>query len=138
MNRESNFVEVVLPTPGQSSTQPQSFPGLFSERRHLSSWKEIAAYVGKGVRTVQRWEAQDNFPVRRPSSERHIVLAIPDEIDAWVLRNERLVPKNGDARGMEELAQAREEIEQLRTQLAYLLGLVRELGGTPRLPCADS
>jgi len=50
----------------------------------LSSWKEIAAYLGKGVRTVQRWEAEMGLPVRRPGPERHIVVAIPAELDEWV------------------------------------------------------
>jgi hypothetical protein len=31
----------------------------------LSSWKDIAKYTGKGVRTVQRWE-REGLPVRRP------------------------------------------------------------------------
>ncbi len=51
----------------------------------LSSWKEIAAYVGRGVRTVQRWELILGFPVRRPYQHlRSAVLALPEEIDAWV------------------------------------------------------
>ncbi len=51
----------------------------------LTSWKEIAHYVGKGVRTVQRWERQFSLPVRRLNSEgHHAVLAIPEEIDAWL------------------------------------------------------
>jgi hypothetical protein len=49
----------------------------------LTSWKEIAAYLGKGVRTVQRWETELGLPVRRPGSERHIVLALPTELDDW-------------------------------------------------------
>ena len=47
----------------------------------LTSWKEIAQYFGKGVRTVQRWEHELGFPVRRTKSG---VLAVPGEIDAWV------------------------------------------------------
>jgi len=31
----------------------------------LTSWKEIAAYFGIGVRTVQRWERQFGLPVER-------------------------------------------------------------------------
>jgi hypothetical protein len=30
----------------------------------LTSWKEIGQYLGKGVRTVQRWEQQMGLPVR--------------------------------------------------------------------------
>jgi hypothetical protein len=52
----------------------------------LTSWKEIAAYMGKGVRTVQRWEAEMELPVRRPAADRHIVLAFPAELDTWARR----------------------------------------------------
>jgi hypothetical protein len=51
----------------------------------LSSWKEIAQYVGKGVRTVQRWEREAGLPVRRPQGEgKGKVLAFPTEIDGWM------------------------------------------------------
>ena len=51
----------------------------------LSSWKEIAAYLGKGVRTVQRWEVELELPVRRPApGAKHVVLAFPAELDDWV------------------------------------------------------
>jgi hypothetical protein len=51
----------------------------------LTSWKEIARYVGKGVRTVQRWEREMGFPVRRTKpGEKGSVLAVPREIDSWV------------------------------------------------------
>jgi|SRR4051794_7423232 hypothetical protein len=49
----------------------------------LTSWKEIASYLGKGVRTVQRWEVQLALPVHRPGPDRHIVIAFPSELDAW-------------------------------------------------------
>ena len=51
----------------------------------LTSWKDIARYVGRGVRTVQRWERELGFPVRRTKSrENGTTLAIPREIDSWV------------------------------------------------------
>jgi len=31
----------------------------------LDSWKEIAAFLNRGVRTVQRWEASEGLPVHR-------------------------------------------------------------------------
>ena len=53
--------------------------------RVLHSWKEIASYTGRGVRTIQRYEMQLGFPVRRPSgSSRSAVLAFTNEIDAWL------------------------------------------------------
>ena len=57
------------------------------ERTILNSWKEIATYVGRGVRTVQRYELQLGFPVRRPAGMfRGSVMAFSDEIDAWLNR----------------------------------------------------
>jgi hypothetical protein len=53
--------------------------------RSLNSWKEIATYVGRGVRTVQRWERELGMPVRRPHRKhRTVVIGIPHELDAWL------------------------------------------------------
>lgn len=50
----------------------------------LDSWKEIAAYLKRGVRTVQRWEQSDGLPVHRLGSERTgSVFAYKSELDAW-------------------------------------------------------
>src|SRR5215470_4744221 len=54
----------------------------------LSSWKEIANYFGKGVRTVQRWESELGLPVHRPvAANKGIVMAFPSELDHWAKRN---------------------------------------------------
>jgi phage terminase Nu1 subunit (DNA packaging protein) len=51
----------------------------------LNSWKEIAAYMGRGVRTVQRWERELGLPVRRPRGrERSAVIALKADLDRWV------------------------------------------------------
>ena len=53
----------------------------------LNSWKEIAAYLGRGVRTVQRWERELNLPVRRPrGKDRSAVIALKPDIDQWLHR----------------------------------------------------
>ena len=53
----------------------------------LESWKQIAAYLKRGVRTVRRWERHEGLPVHR---QIHRVLgsvyAFRSEIDAWQLR----------------------------------------------------
>jgi hypothetical protein len=55
----------------------------------LGSWKEIANYLGKGVRTVQRWERCSGLPVHRPSgSSKGVVLAFPAELDRWARRQD--------------------------------------------------
>lgn len=68
-------------------------PGAFvMEGTVLQSWKEIAQYAGRGVRTVQRWEAF-GLPVRRPSGhDRSAVLALKSEVDAWLRRCARREP----------------------------------------------
>jgi hypothetical protein len=51
----------------------------------LNSWKEIAAYLGRGVRTVQRWEQDLALPVRRPrGKERSAVMALKKDLDLWL------------------------------------------------------
>ena len=51
----------------------------------LNSWKEIATYLDRGVRTVQRWETELGLPVRRPRGRgRSAVIAMRSEIDLWL------------------------------------------------------
>jgi CheY-like chemotaxis protein len=50
----------------------------------LNSWKEIAEFVGRTERTVQRWEKLYGLPVHRPAGrERSAVIALTSEIEAW-------------------------------------------------------
>jgi len=51
----------------------------------LNSWKEIACYLNRGVRTVQRWESELGLPVRRPRGRsRSAVIAMRSDIDHWL------------------------------------------------------
>jgi len=53
--------------------------------RRLTSWKEIAAYLGREVRTVMRWEKARALPVHRGSGARAgVVFAETSELDAWM------------------------------------------------------
>ena len=62
-------------------------PVLAAPGAVLRSWKEIAGYVGSCVKTVQRWEHEHNFPVRRISENKgSVVFAFKEDIDTW-LRN---------------------------------------------------
>ena len=56
------------------------------EQAHLTCWKDIARYMGKGVRTVQRWEQQMALPIRRPNGAgfKGPVAASPAELDQWL------------------------------------------------------
>jgi len=55
-----------------------------SEEKQLESWKEIAAYLKRDVRTVIRWEKSEGLPVHRHLHQaRSSVYAYPSEINAW-------------------------------------------------------
>src|SRR3954451_10464904 len=62
-----------------------------SNRLVLTSWDEVANYLGKSVRTVQRWERALGLPVRRSeiAASKHLVIAYPDELNDWLLSNFR-------------------------------------------------
>ena len=56
----------------------------------LDGWKEIAAHLGRGVRTAQRWERELGLPVRRlGTGGAEVVYAFKEELDAWLLRQSR-------------------------------------------------
>ncbi|MGC1106897.1 MAG: hypothetical protein WA876_10185 [Candidatus Acidiferrales bacterium] len=65
-----------------SSGGPSSVSPSVSDR--LDSWKAIALYLKRDVRTVQRWEATEGLPVyRHQHSKLGSVYAHKSEIDAW-------------------------------------------------------
>ena len=50
----------------------------------LESWKEIAAYLKRDIRTVQRWEKRERLPVDRHIHDKlGTVYAYRGEVDAW-------------------------------------------------------
>lgn len=108
----------------------------------LNSWKEIANYVGRGVRTVQRWERDLGLPVRRPRARsRSAVVAISDEIDAWLRSapTNETVPNHSNPgpnllrlrETIEEHANLRDRCNELRAAnneaLAKLLGNLKAM-----------
>jgi len=62
----------------------------------LESWKEIAAYLKRDVRTVKRWEKSEDLPVHRQLHQsRSSVYCYPRELDAWRARRRPPVEKPG-------------------------------------------
>lgn len=60
--------------------------------RVLQSWKQIANYIGRTERTIQRWEREFGFPIRRPSGKaRSAVMALVSEIEEWTRGKPSLV-----------------------------------------------
>jgi hypothetical protein len=72
-----------------TTTTPLELPsreGNFSSENAdtLDSWKEIARYLNRNVRTVQRWEAFESMPVHRHfHAKSGSVHAFRSELDAW-------------------------------------------------------
>ena len=63
--------------------------------RRFDSWKEIAAYFGRDVRTVRRWETNEALPVHRHlHRSRGSVYAYQHELDHWRVR--RSLPGGAD------------------------------------------
>ncbi len=59
-------------------------PPQHSAGERLDSWKEIASYLKRHVRTVRRWEGTQGLPVHRhPYLKRGLVYAYRDELDTW-------------------------------------------------------
>src|SRR5215467_14342126 len=51
----------------------------------LNGWKEIANYLGKGVRTVQRYEGEMRLPVHRLGGKFNCpVVAKKADLDDWI------------------------------------------------------
>jgi Helix-turn-helix domain len=51
----------------------------------LSGWKDIARYLGKGVRTVQRYAHEQGLPVRWVSRHRGgAVIARKSDLESWI------------------------------------------------------
>lgn len=52
----------------------------------FDSWKEIAAYLDRDIRTVRRWEKERGLPVHRiPGDGRRAIYAFRSELDSWLL-----------------------------------------------------
>lgn len=110
-----------------------------SEPQFLSGWKDIATYLDKGVRTVQRYEREFGLPVRRLAGKpRGSVVATKAELDAWVsaspIRNALLLlPRpvgipvgliETMKQSMIRMGRLREQMSGLRTDLIATVQLV--------------
>lgn len=102
--------------------------------KFLSGWKDIANYLGKGVRTVQRYETELGLPVRRPAGKpRGSVVATRPELDAWVsaspIREEFRLSR--PALDQDPGAAAiKKRIEEMRRLSSEMLALRSELRGS--------
>jgi len=53
----------------------------------LTSWKEIASYLDRDVRTCRRWEKKYSLPIHRmEGTAKSSIFAYKDELDKWLKR----------------------------------------------------
>jgi hypothetical protein len=72
-----------------------------SEPTVLSGWRQIARYLGKSVRTVQRWEHELGLPVRKIDTQtKSDVVAFVTEIEVWVRRGSLPLNEGGQAKAL--------------------------------------
>ncbi len=73
------------PKPKLSPLRPQEI---------LQSWKDIASYLNRSERTVQRWEKEEELPVHRlVHSSGGSIYAYPDELDNWLSQRMKKKPE---------------------------------------------
>jgi len=93
---DQRAIHFINPAGNHRVLQPQSMlRSVPIKSGVLNSWKEIATYLGRGVRTVQRWEAELHLPVHRPRGKtRSAVVAFRQELDDWL----QSTPSDGDSK----------------------------------------
>jgi hypothetical protein len=73
-----------LPTAIHLQPRSQSLSMREAPDQLLQAWKDIAAYMQRDVRTVQRWEKLLELPIHRLKDSRSgSVFAYKRELDAW-------------------------------------------------------
>lgn len=110
------------------------------QSQFLSGWKEIANYMGKGVRTVQRYERDLGLPVRRPAGKSTgSVVATTVELDAWITASPireafQLTRQDTPSTnvttsiktGLAEMSRLREQMIELRNEVRTSVQLLRD------------
>jgi phage terminase Nu1 subunit (DNA packaging protein) len=96
----------------------------------FTSWKEIASFFGKGVRTVQRWERKFGLPISRPTAAKNVVLATESELREWIRRSSSQLAADseslhdGNANADSSLAEFALRLKRLEEDTARLSRIV--------------
>ena len=70
----------------------------------LDSWKEIASFLRRDVRTVQRWEKKEGLPVYRHQHEKlGSVYAYPAELTNWFTARQQASPATVPAKSSDKI-----------------------------------
>ena len=81
-----------------ATSNSQLSTGVWAGTERLDSWKEIASYLRREVRTVQLWEKKEGLPVHRHFHKRlGSVYALRSEIDRSEQSRYSLHPETAEA-----------------------------------------
>jgi len=115
---------------GASATSLSAAPS----QHRLDSWKEIASYLGRGVRTVQRWEREEQLPVHRlEHAKRGSVYADREELARWWKSRQTTPPETPVAHVSETPAARVAETPAPRVDEARALPRVERVTNTSAL-----
>ncbi len=97
----------------------------------LNCWKEIASFLHRGVRTVQRWEHEQGLPVHRVGKgTKAPVVAFSTELQDWLRCRKVKNPLQLDLPSSDERVhvdkEALERQRELRVTMRTLLGVQRQ------------
>jgi TolB-like protein/Flp pilus assembly protein TadD len=107
--------------------------GAQAKERRLESWGEIASYLRREIRTVQRWEKTLALPIHRLQvGKQSSVYAYPSELDKWYCGREPKDVKEEDFPD-EPAVSSTPEPGGSAAQTTFP---IRELGGKPHTKVA--
>lgn len=111
-----------------------------SDSDRLDSWKDVADYLRKDIRTCQRWHSEYGLPVHRYiQSSRSRVFAFRSEIDMW-LKSAKWPAAEGEREGQKpEAEQCKGGVGRIGMVAALpvlALAIFLGLGGAKRLEIA--
>jgi len=85
-------------------------PDNHEENGRVDSWGEIARYLSRSIRTVQRWEVEEGMPIHRHKhSDRDSVYAFKSELGAWQTSRD---PEANRLKGVEQNGDPSAETER--------------------------
>ncbi len=98
-------------------------------QERLDSWKEIAAYLKRGARTVQRWEREEGLPVRRLQHDKlGSVYAFKSELDVWwAARAKDVEPRPGFSEGQAVAVLPFKDMSREQDQAYFCEGVAEEI-----------
>lgn len=93
----------------------------------LETARDLAARLGRAVKTVRTWTQRPDFPAAAETGPRGVLLWRPADVDAWLAEHPRLPPAAGAGVGDDELV----TLNEFAARLGLASGTVYQYGDRP-------